>query len=297
MVTKTKTKVVDLRDKKTEDRPVVAFKDKKEIIAEKNEKIAKEKVKKLKEKTEKLSPGSGEHALQPEVKKVKKEYEPSVGIQELFNVGAHLGHKLAKTNPKINDYIYAAKDGIQVIDLPKTHRDLKIACTELHNMAAEGKVVLMVGTKRQAREVVRRVATEIGMPYVTSRWLGGTISNWEQIRKSIRSMNELEKKLEKGVEGATKAEISVMRKNFVRMQTGMGGLKNLEKMFDAMFVVDAGYEKAAIKEARAMGIPVFGLLDTDSNPNSVDFAVVANDDSAKSVTMIVEEIGKALAKK
>jgi len=285
-------KVVNLRGKETSDKPVVAFKDKKELVAEKNEKIAKEKevAKEAPKKTEKKV----EEAL-VEIKKQEVKYELSIGVQDLFAAGAHLGHKLAKTNPKVTDYIYAAKDGIQVIDLPKTYKDLEAACGALHAMAKEGKVILMVGTKRQAREVVRRVATEIGMPYVTSRWLGGTVSNWDQIRKSIRTMNELEKQLEKGVEGATKKEISVMRKNFVRMQTGMGGLKNLEKLFDAMFVVDAGYERTAIGEARMRDIPVFGILDTDSNPNLVDYPIVANDDSAKSVTMLVEEVGKAIS--
>lgn len=290
MVAKAKTKVVDLRDKKTEDKKIVAFKDKKEIIAEKNEKVAKEKIV-AKETVKKVEVRKEETKV--ETKKPEVKYELSIGIQDMFNAGCHLGHKLAKTNPKVSDYLYMAKEGIQVIDLPKSVVDLQKACTELQKMVKEGKIILLVGTKRSAREVVRRVATEVGMPYVTSRWLGGTISNWEQIRRSIRTMNELAKKLEKA-DGISKKEQSVMRKNLTRMQSNMGGMAKLERLFDAVFLVDIGVEKTALKEAKGKGLPVFALLDTDSDPGKVDFPIVANDDSVKSVALMVEELGKAL---
>lgn len=297
MATKAIKKVVDLRDSKTikaEEAKTVKFKDAKEIIAEKNEKTAKAKIEKTAEA--KVEKTDKTQEVKVEAKKPEVKYKLSIGIQDMFAAGCHLGHKLAKTNPKVGDYLYMSKDGIQVIDLPKTVLDMERACGAINAMIKEGKIILFVGTKRSAREVVRRVATETGMPYVTSRWLGGIISNWEQIRKSIRTMNELEKKLEKP-DGISKKELSVMRKNFTRMQSNMGGMSKLERIFDAVFLIDIGVEKTALKEAKSLGLPVFSLLDTDSNPGLVDYPIVANDDSVKSVSLVIEEIGKAILNK
>lgn len=287
----TKNKVVDLREDK--DKSKLVMKDKKEVLAQKNEEIkkkkevAKEKIEPKKVKIEKVA--------EKEKKEAEEEqYQLNIGVEEMLKAGCHLGHKVSKTNPKVSDYLYGKKDGIAVVDLPKSYTDLQKACAFVHKLTKDGKTVLFLGTKRSAREVIRRVASECGMPFVSNRWPGGAISNWDQIRKSIKVMNETAKKLEKGVEGATKKEISVMRKNLVRTQTMFGGMTALEKMFDAMFVVDITHEKTALKEAKLHKIPVIAIVDTDSDPGLVDYPIVANDDSVKSVTLLVEEVGKAV---
>jgi small subunit ribosomal protein S2 len=188
-----------------------------------------------------------------------------------------------------------AKDGIQVIDLVKTLDGLEAACNFIYNAKRNGKQIVLVGTKRQAREVVRRVATEAGVPYVTDRWLGGTITNWEQIRKDIRKLIDFKDGLEKGkFTESTKKEILDMKKEVIRLEKIVGGLAKLEKLFDMVFVVDAGFEKTAVKEATMRGVKTLAMVDTDSNPFKVDFAIPTNDDNVKSITIIVEEIGKAI---
>jgi small subunit ribosomal protein S2 len=172
---------------------------------------------------------------------------------------------------------------------------LEKACNYIYNQKRNNKQIVMVGTKRQAREVVRRVAMSAGVPYVTDRWLGGTITNWEQIKKDIKKLNDLKDGLEKGkFTESTKKELSDMNKEVTRLEKIVGGLTSLEKLFDVIFVVDAGVEKTAVKEAKLRKIKVVAISDTDANPYKVDFAIPANDDSSKSVNLIVEEIGRAI---
>jgi small subunit ribosomal protein S2 len=152
-----------------------------------------------------------------------------------------------------------------------------------------------VGTKRQAKEVVKRVALEVGVPYVTNRWLGGTITNWEQIRKTIKRYWDWKEGLEQNkYTDKTKRELLEMSKEVARMEKDVGGLSKLEKIFDIIFVVDAGVEKTAVKEAGYNKIKVVGIVDSDSDPEKVNFPIPANDDNVKSITLIVEEIGKAI---
>ncbi|MFA5828295.1 MAG: 30S ribosomal protein S2 [Candidatus Shapirobacteria bacterium] len=227
--------------------------------------------------------------------KADKKYTLTIGLKDLLDAGCHLGHKISKTHPKARESIYAAKDGIQVIDLVKTLDGLEAACNYIYNAKRNGKQIVLVGTKRQAREVVRRVATEAGVPYVTDRWLGGTITNWDQIRKDIKKLVDLKDGLEKGkFTESTKKEILEMKKEVIRLEKIVGGLVKLDKLFDMVFAVDAGFEKTTIKEATMRGVKTLAMVDTDSNPFKVDFAIPTNDDNVKSITIIVEEIGKAI---
>jgi len=227
--------------------------------------------------------------------KADKKYTLTIGLKDLLDAGCHLGHKISKTHPKSRESIYAAKDGIQVIDLVKTLNGLEMACNFIYNAKRNGKQIVMVGTKRQAREVVRRVANEAGVPYVTDRWLGGTITNWEQIRKDIKKLLDYKEGLEKGkFTESTKKEILDMKKEVIRLEKIVGGLVKLDKLFDMVFVVDAGFERTAVKEATMRGVKTLAMVDTDSNPQKVDFAIPTNDDNVKSITLIVEEIGKAI---
>lgn len=240
-------------------------------------------------------------AKKPEVKVdvmkdvVVKKYELSVDLKNMLDAGCHLGHKISKTNPKSKENIYIAKDGIQIVDLTKTIVLLENACNYVYNSVKSGKTVAFLGTKRQAREVVRRVATELGIPYVTDRWLGGTVSNWGEIKKNIKRLNDINAGMKANKYAQTsKKDLSLLKKETVRLNKMIGGLVTLEKLFDVAFVVDAGYEKSAVKECMDKGIKVVAIVDTDSNPEKVDFAIPANDDNVKSISLIVEEMGKAV---
>ena len=168
-------------------------------------------------------------------------------------------------------------------------------CNFVYNQKRNNKQIVLVGTKRQAREIVRRVAMDAGVPYVTDRWLGGTITNWDQIRKDIKKLNDLKDGIEKGkFTENTKKEISEMNKEVTRLEKIVGGLVSLDKMFDVLLVVDAGFERTAVKEAKLKKVKTIAISDTDANPYKVDLAIVANDDSTKSVNLIMEEIGRAI---
>jgi small subunit ribosomal protein S2 len=255
-----------------------------------------EKVKTKKEETKKVVSGKDNgKAKNVKAKLADKKYKLTFGLKELLAMGSHLGHKSAKTHPKAKDYIYSKKDGIEVIDLVKSLNCLDRACNFIYNSRRNGKRIALVGTKRQAREVVRRVAADAGVAYVTERWLGGTITNWDQIKKNIKKLNGLREDLEKGkFEEKSKKDLSMIKKEIARLERIVGGLAKLEKLFDILFVVDAGYERTAVKEAKLRNITTVALIDTDADPNEVDFPIVANDDSVKSVTLIVEEIGRAI---
>jgi small subunit ribosomal protein S2 len=227
--------------------------------------------------------------------KEDKEYELTIGLKDLLAAGCHLGHKVSKTHPKARENIYMSKDGIEIFDLVKTLENLKKACTFIYNAKRNGKQIILVGTKRQSKEVVKRVALAAGVPYVIDRWLGGTITNWEQIRKNIKKLVDIKSNLEAGkYTESTKKEISEMKKEVIRLERIVGGLTSLEKLFEVVFVVDAGFEKTAIREARLKGIKTVAMVDTDANPFKIDFPIPANDDSVKSINIIVEEVGKAI---
>ena len=227
--------------------------------------------------------------------KEDKKYTLTVGLKDLLNAGCHLGHKISKTHPKAKENIYIQKDGIQIFDLIKTLAALEKACNFVYNQKRNGKQVVLVGTKRQAREVVRRVAIDAGVPYITDRWLGGTVSNWEQIKKQIKKLIDLRDGLDKGkFAESTKKELSEINKEISRLDRNVGGLVNLDKMFDVLFLVDAGFEKTAVSEAKIKKVKVVAIVDSDTNPLKIDFAIPANDDSVKSVTLLVEEIGRAI---
>lgn len=274
------------------------------VKAKKQSNITAENIKKLNEKikTEKenLKKNGEEKDLNKDIKKVEevkpdKKYNLTIGLKDLLAAGSHLGHKVSKTHPKAKENIYTQKDGIEIFDLVKTLDALDKACNFIYNNKRNGKQIVLVGTKRQAREVVRRVAIDAGVPYITDRWLGGTITNWEQIRRNVKKLLDLKDGIEKGkFVDSTKKELSQMNKEVIRLEKIVGGLTTLDKLFDILFVVDAGFEKTAIKEAKIKGVKTVAISDTDSNPFRVNFAIPANDDSVKSINLIVEEIGKAI---
>ncbi len=260
------------------------LKNKKATSIKKEKEIVKEKEKKL-----------VNVVVNGEKVKEDKKYNLTIGIKDLFDAGCHLGHKISKTHPKARTNIYVAKDGIEIINLEKTIKSLETACNFIYNARRNGKSICLLGTKRQAKEVIRRVALDAGVPYVTERWLGGTITNWDQIKKNIKRLKDLKEGFEKDkfIEN-TKKEQSEMKKEIARLERIVGGLEKADKLFDILFVVDAGFEKTAIKEAVLRKIKTVAITDTDCNPSVVDFAIPSNEDNVKAVNIIVEEIGRAI---
>lgn len=264
--------------------------------------IAKLNQKKIAEKSAEAKPVEDKPAEKPlDVARGKESpkahHTMSIDLKAMLTVGCHMGHKQAKVHPKSAEFIYSYKDGVSVIDLPQTMSCLQLACDFLKQKRKEGAVIGLIGTKRTAKEVVRRVAGEQGLPYVTGRWLGGTISNWEQIKRVIKKLNTTKKAWEKGEYNAiSKKDQSLIRRDITRMESMVGGLIDMEKLFDVLVMVDIGVERTAMLEAKGKGIPIVALTDTDVNPFLVDYCIPVNDDSPKSVALIVEELGKALSK-
>jgi len=216
--------------------------------------------------------------------------------KELLIAGAHFGHKKDKTNPKAKkDYIFGIRDGIYIIDLDKTNKMLKEALNYIEKLVKEDKVVLFLGTKRQAKDIIKKIASEVGMPYINSRWLGGMLTNFETIRLGIKKLKKMEEKKETSeYKDMTKQERSRYDKNLTKLQTSLGGIKGLTKLPDALFIVDVVGENVAVQEARKEGIPIIGICDTDANPDLIDYPIPANDDSRPTIEMIVSLIGEKI---
>ena len=219
-----------------------------------------------------------------------------ITIKELLEAGAHFGHQTHRWNPKMKQYIYTERDGVHIFDLAKTAEGLKEACEFVRDLIAEGKSLLFVGTKRQAKAIIKEEAQNAGAPYVCERWLGGTITNWEQIKKSIDKLLDMREKLEKGeYKKYTKKENVLTKREINRLERFFGGLVGLNKIPDAIFVVDTVREKVAVAEARRNGVKVVGIVDTNADPSLVDKVIPANDDAVRSIKLIVSQIAKAYA--
>jgi len=232
------------------------------------------------------------------VKKGKKQasYQLKITPKDLLKAGCHFGHSVAKTNPLVKPFLYGPRQGVQVFDLIKTHASLQEAATFLWQEAKAGKKIVLVGTKRQAKELVRKGAEELGLAYVINRWLGGTITNWEQIKKNIRRLKELEQDFIEGkYQKRTKKEQTVLRRELVRLDRMVGGLRGLDELFDVLVILDAKEDKTAIAEALVVGIPTVALVDSNADPRGLDFPIGANDDSTKSIKIILGELLAAIA--
>lgn len=261
-------------------------------LKETNEKIRLEKIALAKDQNDKADSAVKKSSVVP---KEDKKYAVTIDVKDMLTAGCHLGHKVSKTNPRVKEYLFAAREGIQIFDLNKSFSNLEKACNFIYNAKRNGKQIVMLGTKRQAREVVRRVALDAGVPYIIDRWLGGTVSNWSEIKKNIVKLNEINTGLASGKYAQiSKKDLSILNKEKTRLESMVGGLTKLDKLFDIIFVVDAGFEKTAIKEAKMKGVKVVALVDSDSNPEKVDFPITVNDDNVKSIDLVVEEIGRAI---
>lgn len=219
-------------------------------------------------------------------------------LMELLEAGVHFGHKKERSHPKMKDYTFSIREGIFIIDLEKTRDLLKEATEYLKKEVAAGKTVLMVGTKRQAKTAVQKVAEASGMPYVTHRWLGGTLTNFETVRKSIKELETLEAKTKSPEFGAlTKKEQKVIGDRIEKLQGVFGGVREMKNLPDVVFVVDAHREKLAVDEASKMGITVVGVCDTDANPENITYVIPSNEDAPKAIDLIMAEVSAAMGVK
>lgn len=217
-------------------------------------------------------------------------------LKSLLEAGSHFGHQTHKWNPKMKKYVYGEKNGIYIIDLAKTIPLAKNAYEFLKKTAHEGKPVLFVGTKRQASLVVKDRAEKCGAFHVTSRWLGGMLTNYKTINLSVDKLRKVEKMKETGDYGLlTKKEQSKIEKEVIKLEKNLGGIKNMRKIPGVLFVVDPNNERIAIQEANKLGIPVIAITDTNCDPTGVDFVVPGNDDAIKSITVFVEYFANAVA--
>ncbi len=205
----------------------------------------------------------------------------------MLDAGCHFGHLRKKWNPRMAPYIFMERKGIHIIDLNRTAESLEKAGRAMKQVAKSGKKVLFVATKKQARELVSNAAKTVNMPYVTERWLGGMMTNFQTIRKSIKKMQNIEKMLADNATIINKKERLVLERERLKMEKVLGGIAQLNKLPSVVFLVDIGHEHLALDEAKRLGIRTFGMVDTNCDPNTVDFAIPANDDASKSIGIIV----------
>jgi small subunit ribosomal protein S2 len=216
--------------------------------------------------------------------------------QQLLDAGVHFGHLRKKWNPKMLPYIFAEKKGIHIIDLNKTVECLQETAAAMKQIARSGKKILFVGTKKQAKDIVNECARRINMPFVTERWLGGMLTNFNTVRKSVKKMQSIEKMLGDGsFDSITKKERLTLSRDKEKMEKVLGGIAQLGRVPAALFIVDIGHEHIALAEAKRLGITTFGVVDTNCDPNKVDFAIPANDDATKSIAIIANYLTAAIA--
>ena len=216
--------------------------------------------------------------------------------KDLLDAGTHFGHLTRKWDPKMAPYIFMEKNGIHIIDLNKTLVSLDYAATAIRNIAKSGRKVMFVATKKQAQEIVTTEAERLKMPFVTDRWLGGMLTNFATVRKSLKKMATIDKMVKENTAYAAlaKREKLMMSRERAKLDRVLGGIADLGRLPAALFVVDVKREHIAVKEAAKLGIPVFAICDTNSNPELVQFPIPANDDASKSIQLIVGVIGKAI---
>jgi small subunit ribosomal protein S2 len=216
-------------------------------------------------------------------------------FDQLLEAGAHFGHLKRKWNPAMAPYIYMERNGSHIIDLNKTAIKIDEAAEALKNLARSGRKVLFVGTKKQAQEVVAAHAQEVGMPYITERWAGGMLTNFPTIRKAVKKMGQIDKMMTDGtLENVSKREKLQVTRQREKLEKNLGSIADMTRLPSAIFVVDVMKEHIAVAEANRLGIPVFGIVDTNSNPNNIDFVIPANDDATKAIDVILGAVCEAI---
>lgn len=220
-----------------------------------------------------------------------------IALKDLLESGAHFGHQSARWHPKMKPYLYTVRDGIHIFDLAKTKESLEEACKFVRQLTAKGGKIVFVGTKRQAAPIVKEEAKKAGMPWVTERWLGGTITNWEQISQRIKRLIDMKEKRAAGeYKKYTKKEQILLDREINRLDKFLGGLVDLNQLPEAIFVVDIKREETAVREAQRKNISVVAMVDSNSNPAMVDQVIPANDDAVGAIKLVVEKVAEAAKK-
>ena len=218
-----------------------------------------------------------------------------VAMKQLLEAGVHFGHQTRRWDPKMAEYIFQARNGIHIIDLQKTSKKIDEAYAFLKEQAEEGKTVLFVGTKKQAQECVKEAAEKSGMYYIDQRWLGGMLTNFETIRARVQRLKNLETMQEDGTfDVLPKKEVILLKKEMEKLERNLGGIKDMEQIPGVIFLVDPKKEHIAVLEAKKLGIPVIGLVDTNCNPEEVDYAIPGNDDAIRAVKLITDVMSNAI---
>lgn len=218
-----------------------------------------------------------------------------ISLEELLESGAHFGHQSKRWNPKMEEYLYGEDAGVHVFDLTKTKPLIEEALAFLTKSASEGKTILLLGTKKQIKEKVREVAEEIGMPYVNERWLGGTVSNFEQMKRSLKKMEEMKENMVTGAYNKfTKKERLLIEREITRLERFFGGVKNITGTPDVLFIIDTKREYGAVREANVKKIPVVGIVDSNSDPDLIDYVIPMNDDASKALQYVLDLVKEAI---
>ncbi|STO11762.1 BS2a [[Flavobacterium] thermophilum] len=218
-----------------------------------------------------------------------------ISMKQLLEAGVHFGHQTRRWNPKMKKYIFTERNGIYIIDLQKTVKKVEEAYNFVRELAANGGKILFVGTKKQAQESVKEEAERCGMFYVNQRWLGGTLTNFATIQKRIKRLREIEKMEEDGIfDILPKKEVIRLKKEKERLEKFLGGIKDMKELPDALFVIDPRKERIAVAEARKLNIPIIGIVDTNCDPDEIDYVIPANDDAIRAVKLLTSKIADAV---
>ena len=218
----------------------------------------------------------------------------SVSMREMLEAGVHFGHQTRFWNPKMAPYIYGHRNKIHIINLEKTQPLFNDALKFIRQLSSKRGSILMVGTKRQAREVVALEAARAGMPYVDQRWLGGMLTNFKTVKGSLKRLKDMQAQIEAGTELRIKKEALMFQRALIKLEKDIGGIQNMSALPDALFVIDVGYHKIAIAEANKLGIPVVGVVDSNHSPLGIDYVIPGNDDSAKAVALYAKAVADAV---
>ena len=218
----------------------------------------------------------------------------SVTMREMLEAGVHFGHQTRFWNPKMAPYIYGHRNKIHIINLEKTLPAFNDAMKFVRSLAAKRGTILMVGTKRQAREVVALEAQRAGMPYVDARWLGGMMTNFKTVKTSLKNLKDMQAQIDAGTQPAIKKEALMFQRDIAKLEKNIGGIQDMTALPDAIFVIDVGYHKIAVAEAKKLGIPVIGVVDTNHSPVGIDYVIPGNDDSAKAVALYARAVADAV---
>ena len=220
----------------------------------------------------------------------------TITMKELLEAGVHFGHQTKRWNPRMKEYIFGERNGIYIIDLQKTLKMFKEASKFVQDLAAEGKIVLFVGTKRQAQDAIAEEATKCGGFYINQRWLGGLLTNWVTVQKSVKRLKELDDMATDGrYELLPKKEVIKLERERKHLQANLAGIKNMNRLPDAIFVIDSNMEQIAVREARKLGIPVVAVVDTNCDPTEVDYVIPGNDDALRAIRLFTSKISESIA--